>query len=422
MKQTNHSNKNVKKYLIIWIGAVAAIIVLVLMIYGSSKKDKNNKKIDVNTNHESMTSFDRQHHGIKSSPQMVKLPDGADNGLAGVVTDDNVYGNSKSVKRLLNLYKKSRRYGLSTFKLTSDMVDILKPNRFHAVTAPFTTRADSADGQFSDDPEERIYFRFETDRFSFMEDEKIEIRLAVYRGEKSKKPLKAVLSDVSVSKNNEQGVFELLTTTNMGEYSPRFPGDSQYVGNFIPSKFIPDFFDGYLKFSVKWQIEGENPSVSEILVHYTRFPPAEFTGNMRDEIVDGSLKLTAGLNVRKAGKYILTALLYDSDGKNPIAYSNIAVQLGEGETQAEFIFYGIVFRDLAIAGPYKITKLSGYLSGVSAFGKGPLLKDWTGSFQTQPYKLDEFTNLPFTDPVTQSTINAYEKQIKELELKESQSN
>ncbi|MBU1218344.1 hypothetical protein KKF34_19715 [Myxococcota bacterium] len=410
-------NSKVIKYILLWCAVILVMIVLLFLITKSRGRKYENKN-DVKKNPVTKASQNIQYN---RTPLIKNIPIGSSDGLDGIVSaPQQIHKDSKSVKKLLELYKKSKRYGYNTFKLTEDMVDVLNPNRFHPVTAPFTTKEESENGQFNDDPEERIFFRFETDRFSFIEDEKLEVRLAIYKGEKTKKPVKAALSDVVVFKNNKTGTFEKISTLSLGEYSPRFPGDGQYVGNFQPSIFIKDEFDGYLKFLVKWQIEGENPTNTELLVHYTKFSPAVFNGKIRDEVIDGSLKITVGLNVEKTGKYILTALLYDSSGKITVAYSNISVQLTSGETEATFPFYGMLFRDLGVAGPYKLKRLSGYLSGASTYGKGALLRDWNGNYSTQPYKIEEFSDEAYSDPDMQGTISAYEKQIRELEAKENQ--
>jgi len=88
--------------------------------------------------------------------------------------------------------------------------------------------------------------------------------------------------------------------------------------------------------------------------------PAKFNGVFNDRIDEGSLKVTAGLEVYKKGRYILEANLKDKRNGEYIAYATFDGTLGTGTKEVEFLFFGKILRDKGLDGPYIVTDFRGH--------------------------------------------------------------
>jgi hypothetical protein len=98
--------------------------------------------------------------------------------------------------------------------------------------------------------------------------------------------------------------------------------------------------------------------------------PLEFTGVFNDRIDNGSLKVSAVVQVFKKGKYHLEANLKDEENGDWIGYSTFDGDLNQGNQEVPFIFFGKLLRDKNLDGPYIMTTLRGYRVNL------PIDPDW----------------------------------------------
>lgn len=88
--------------------------------------------------------------------------------------------------------------------------------------------------------------------------------------------------------------------------------------------------------------------------------PAKFTGVFNERVDEGSLKVRAGLEVYKKGRYLLEANLKDKKNGEYIAYAVFDDTLNSGTHDVEFVFFGKILRDKGLDGPYIITDFRGH--------------------------------------------------------------
>lgn len=88
--------------------------------------------------------------------------------------------------------------------------------------------------------------------------------------------------------------------------------------------------------------------------------PAKFNGVFTDRLDEGSLKVRAGLEVYKKGRYVLEANLKDKKNGEYIAYATFDGTLNSGTQEVEFIFFGKILRDKGLDGPYIVTDFRGH--------------------------------------------------------------
>ena len=157
---------------------------------------------------------------------------------------------------------------------------------------------------------------------------------------------------------------------------------------------------------IRVQIYGET-SDGDKRTARTRFyygaPSAKLTGYYRDELVDGHLQLLAEIEVKELGEYRLEATLSGSHGL--LAWSENTVQLEPGITMMPLTFWGLALREANEPGPYKLSSIA--LANVTY--KPPQLNDaFSTTYETAPYKPQQFSEEPYNDPKLLEKADRYE--------------
>jgi hypothetical protein len=104
-------------------------------------------------------------------------------------------------------------------------------------------------------------------------------------------------------------------------------------------------------------VGGEEGEASFDLL-YTPVPPAVFTGAFREALEDGSLAFHAGLEVQRAGRYVVTARVEDAAGRAFALLRESAV-LAEGKTEVRLQLFGKVVLDEGATGPFRLRDVEG---------------------------------------------------------------
>ncbi|HBL27588.1 MAG TPA: hypothetical protein DD490_12190 [Acidobacteria bacterium] len=123
-------------------------------------------------------------------------------------------------------------------------------------------------------------------------------------------------------------------------------------------------------------------------------PSARLTGRYRDTVKDGNLILSAEVDVREAGRFHLSGTLYSLQGE-PIGTAQAAAQLEPGRRWIRLSFYGLMFHDRKVAGPYRLGSLALATAGRMPMALNDLVEN---AYVTKGYKLGAMTAAPFADP------------------------
>ena len=398
-----------------WLGVGAVVLLLALVFWLTARLGRDRTPGAVPEEPADSTAR-TTGPSPRSAP---RLPDGAvTEAVPGVATpgDDpvaQVYGNADSVRRLMALYKKANRYGPTTLRLTGEMTDVLVPNQFHPVTPHFVRARELAEGT-PDPEEEQLYYRFWTDRFATLGDETLTLRFSAWQGVDPRRPAAVELQGLEVF-GVTAGGDRSMGTLRFAETSPSNFDLGQYQVTFAPGALKKVQEHGYLRCVLQFRFPGEEPVRADVVVHHTQSVPGRFTGEFGEQLSDGGLVIKAGVEVVTAGTFNLSLLLFNQDGTQPVAYVNNTFELEAGARGVDFVFHGLVFHDAGIPGPYRVTAVRGYRLDATGSGRGAQLADWNGSWLTGPHTLSEFTKDEFTSPTTEATLEAYRKQIEELE-------
>ena len=144
-----------------------------------------------------------------------------------------------------------------------------------------------------------------------------------------------------------------------GSPGDRMAGDGVYTFRFLPRP--ADWGD--IGMTVNFQIPEDPLATSHSLrTHFFSSPvaPAHFTGAFRESREQGSLVVSAEVDVRRRGRYTVEANLMA--GKESVAYARAELLLPVGRHFVPLQFFGRILRERGLAGPYRVVGLRGSLS------------------------------------------------------------
>ncbi len=135
--------------------------------------------------------------------------------------------------------------------------------------------------------------------------------------------------------------------------------------------------------------------------------PARLTGEFRDSLSGGSLRLDVGIEVDQPGFYRLDGNLYDAAGR-PVAFAVFKGELDRADRAVPLEVYGKVLRDAAAPGPWTLTQLRGYRFLEGGFPDREIVPEHPGAWRTREYSLDAFLDTPH--------VSAHERHVVQLML------
>ncbi len=135
------------------------------------------------------------------------------------------------------------------------------------------------------------------------------------------------------------------------------PEGSQ-VAKVQPSALGFSNFHGLLRVDVAVDVGSESGATGYQL-EYTPDAPATFTGAIEESLENGTLFLRAGMNVKRAGQYVLYARVDDAKGKT-FAFLSVNQEFAAGEQKVPFRLFGKLIHDEKPAGPWSLRDLEGF--------------------------------------------------------------
>lgn len=135
-------------------------------------------------------------------------------------------------------------------------------------------------------------------------------------------------------------------------------------------------------------------------------PRAHLTGRYRDELRDGSLVIAAELDVNRAGRFHLAGTLYSMNGE-AVGTAQAAAELEPGKQWIELSFYGLMFHDRQVAGPFRLGTLALSTTGGMPNALNDLVEN---AHVTRAWKLEQMTTRPYGNPRLLEAASRLEKQ------------
>ena len=189
---------------------------------------------------------------------------------------------------------------------------------------------------------------------------------------------------------------------------------------------------GDMELTVDFTLPERSVMVHQLKTHFFSSPqaPAKFTGRFRDRLDNGSLVIAVELQVRMAGGYRVEGNLVSEDGQ-PIAHARVDAKLAGGAVWVDLLFFGKIFHDKKIPGPYKLAAAHGQqlnlpinpedlnlppeqvarILAATEQTEPPKrsMLPWMGEFRTDRYAINQFSEAEYDSEFKRERIAELEK-------------
>lgn len=205
-----------------------------------------------------------------------------------------------------------------------------------------------------------------------------------------------------------------LPFVDNGSGGDALAGDGTFTARFQPSKQGFPLYSGTLRISFQVRSgKAEGRAFFDIL--YTPSPPARFTGKVREAVEQGSLHLYLGLQVRKAGRYVVAGRV-DDEGGAPFAYVSFNEELPEGAQEVKLTVFGKLILDEAPTFPLKLRDVEGFLLKESGDPDRELLTPLRGYvYTTREHPVSAFSGDEWQSEERTRYIDEYTKDVNEAQ-------
>lgn len=246
-------------------------------------------------------------------------------------------------------YLEETVYPPGTGPLTRGNTDLLEPNRRFEDFRPIAET-------FSMDANEVVSVRLTSDRYYYEGDDPIEIRLALRRGEST---IEALSLDAGATREGRGGLEGSRMALRFTPDADSSEADAGYVARLDPARFSDHHGPVVIDARIEYAPGVVHEETMRLFITPEGRIPARFTGDVEDEIVNGSLRVLVGIEVEQAGQYRVDANLYDAGGR-PVAFSAFKGRLSRSDRQVPIDFFGRILRDANARGPFRVGEVRGY--------------------------------------------------------------
>ena len=274
-----------------------------------------------------------------------------------------------------------------TGRLTLAQEDLLHPNQRYE---DFRRILDT----YSENPDEVVSVRFTTDHFFYTGDDVVRLTIQLKRGDTPIAPISVEASAVREGRAGPEGDREPLRFRREG-------------GESVAELDTARFADHHGPIVVDARIEYAPQAYYDETLRFFFTPPgkipARFTGEIRDRLAKGSLRVDVGIDVEQAGFYRFDANLYDRFG-NPISFSTYKGELGRGKQFIPIRFFGRILVEVGAAGPFSVGEIRGYRFLSGQYPDRERIPDLALRHTTEAYPVSAFSPAEYTSEHKQRMV------------------
>lgn len=305
-----------------------------------------------------------------ASPPVAAAPPGPPAGL-------QLPPDRASLPASVQRYLDNTVYPPGSGRLHELQLDLLEPNRrfedFRPIPETFSPNAD-----------EIVTVRLTSDRYYYEGDDPIELSLALRQGPETVEPLSL---DAGVIREGRGGTVGARVPVRFA----RARDGEGFVAEIDPARFA----DHHGPLLVDARIEYAPGAVHDEKLRLFLTPagriPARFTGEIDDDVVNGSLRVYVGIEVEQPGQYRIDANLYAANGQ-PVAFSAFKGRLDRSDRRVPIDFFGRILRDAGARGPWRVGEIRGYRFLDGQYPDRERIPDLGGRFATGDYALARFSD------------------------------
>ncbi|HET9619974.1 MAG TPA: hypothetical protein VFP84_01315 [Kofleriaceae bacterium] len=190
-------------------------------------------------------------------------------------------------------------------------------------------------------------------------------------------------------------------------------GPGSFTTRFQPGKQGFAQHLGGIRIAVHARVADEDGTPSFDL-YYTPTPPAVFTRAVREVLDNGSLTLNLGINVHKAGRYLINARVDDANG-NGFAFLAFNDEVAEGAQEIPLVVFGKLIHDGHAGAPFKLRDVEGFLLKEDTDPDRELVQPLLGTvYTTQAYPQSAFSDQEWQSEQRTRTIDEFTRNLKDL--------
>ncbi|MFY1824682.1 choice-of-anchor X domain-containing protein [Myxococcus fulvus] len=262
-----------------------------------------------------------------------------------------------------------------------------------------------------------VQLRLKQDRVFVVGDEVVLFSVACEDAHRAPRPCE-VLSATAREADHMPGAGGMpavpVAFTDDGAAGDALAGDGVFTGRFHPSKQGFPLYSGTLRVDVQVR-SGRAEGTAFLDILYTPTPPAVLTGKVREVVEDGSLSLYLGIEVRKAGRYVVAGRLDDESGE-PFAHVSFNEELKEGAREVKLSVFGKLVLDDAPTFPLQLRDVEGFLLKESGDPDRELMATKRGYLHTtQVYPSSVFSRSEWQGEQRLRYIDEYQRQVDEAQ-------
>lgn len=202
-----------------------------------------------------------------------------------------------------------------------------------------------------------------------------------------------------------------LDFNDSGRSGDDLAGDGTWTGSFQPSHQGFATFEGSVRVAFHVRVNGGTDTTSFFDIVFTPSPPATFTGKVREAVEQGSLQLYVGLQVRKAGRYVMAGRVDDEAGV-PFAYVSFNDPLEEGMREVKLTVFGALLRDKHPDYPLRLRDVEGFLLRENGDPDREVLQSLSGYvYATAQYTPERFSPDEWSSEERQRYLDEYGRDV-----------
>ena len=285
------------------------------------------------------------------------------------------------------------RYHSGTQAVDADDYDLLNPGARYERRRPVSRNPLDAEAEWS--------VLLSADRFFITDEESSTLNLRLWQGDD---PAAITVESAFAAIQDDQGQ---TLTMPLGVL---YAGDEALI-QLRPSDYWPDLA-GPLKVELSYSSFGLATESGRLDFHYTGPDriPAEFIDVLTDDVVAGNLEFDIALDVRRSGRYRISALLHDEQGA-PFGRAQTDIWLEPDRQTVALAFDGLLFHDQRTEGSFYLTTLRGERLDPMARSGSDQMPIIEGQYQTRHYMASEFRNEVLASPHRERMRKHYENAI-----------
>lgn len=356
-------------------------------------------------------------------PSRIATPQATDsNAVAGDQASADQFVNSptQSARQLLAAQLTEARQRLSSYRAATIYPPESQPIAAHGDTLkPFEPVVEdhaalSAQGV----PISGRHLRTSQDRVYVSGSDSVLFTVAMHDDQNRQAPLRVIRAtahEVQDAAHPQTVLPVALQFDDRGSHGDALAGDGVFSARLQPATQSFAATQGTIRVDLDLQSDVGGPVHAFFDIVYMPNVPATWSGPVREVMDKGSLDFYLRVNVKEAGRYIVTARAYDATGK-PFAMLSFNDEVPSGAHEIRLTLFGKLARDAKPVFPITLRDIDGFILYENRFPDRAMMPRWPQTaYTSQSHAISEFADAEWTSEQRQRYLTEYSKDVQVAE-------